>query len=82
MEGEGREHDARRVPGQDHMSIRQNEIIWPEKPKEEPVEIQIDQHTYMKVEPGETPHPSAEPTASPQGEAKRPKRRKRSEGSE
>ena len=64
------------------MSIRENEIIWPAGPKEEPVEIQIDQHTYMTVGPDETPHQSAAPTASPQGEARKPKRRKRSEGSE
>jgi len=64
------------------MSIRENIIIWPASPKEEPIEIQIDQHTYMTVEPDETPHQSAEPTASPQGEAKKPKRQKRSEGSE
>jgi len=32
------------------MSIRENIIVWPEKPKEEPKEIQIDQHTYMTAE--------------------------------
>lgn len=59
------------------MSIRENIIVWPERE-----EIQIDQHTFMTVGPDETPHQSAEPTASHQGEARKPKRRKRSEGSE
>ena len=53
------------------MSIRENIIIWPTSPKQELEEIQIDQHTYMTVEPEEKP--------------KKPVRRKtakRSEGSE
>ena len=53
------------------MSIRQNEIIWPTSPKQEPVEIQIDQHTYMTVEPDEKPVKSV-----------RREKAKRSEGSE
>ena len=52
------------------MSIRENIIIWPDAPKEEPEEIQIDQHTYMTVEPEEKPKKPAR------------QRRKRSEGSE
>ena len=50
--------------------IRENIIIWPAGPKEEPIEIQIDQHTYMTVDPEKKP------------EKPEPKRRKRSEGSE
>ena len=53
------------------MSIRENIIIWPTSPKQEPVEIQFDQHTYMTVGTDETPEKPA-----------RRKKAKRSEGSE
>lgn len=52
------------------MSIRENIIIWPTSPKQEPVEIQTDRHTYMTEEPEKKPE---KPTRQ---------RRKRSEGSE
>ena len=50
------------------MSIRENIIIWPAAPKEEPVEIQIDQHTYMTEEPV-TARSSAEDRKPPDGDA-------------